>query len=230
CSPFVLKKKIELTEGQQLKLDFSVPTGAIMGRALDGEGNPLMGAKVTAKRVVEEESTEGMEADRVVSGVSLVMSGEDTDGSSFVSFSNDTGSNSSVVTDEDGYYVIPYLEGGIYNLNCRKSNYASAKIEKLELDAESTLKNIDFTLNAACKLTVRATSQKSGSMFFNVKVEKIKTKNDDAKRKFFQKGGAAKFTSLTPGEYLVTCREGDQKKEEKITIAIGDDQTLTFDF
>ncbi|MFT7617264.1 MAG: hypothetical protein ACI97A_000899, partial [Planctomycetota bacterium] len=41
-SPFVLKKKIELTEGQQLKLDFSVPTGAIMGRALDGEGNPLM--------------------------------------------------------------------------------------------------------------------------------------------------------------------------------------------
>ncbi len=228
-SPHGESRSVELVEGEDLTVDFEVPSGSISGRVTDENGQGVAQAWIEVKPVKEGDDLEEMENDRINGDTSVVAVNAIDGEGGMIAFGSNSNVDSSGQTDRDGYYRIPYLSAGTYKVTASKDGYSGGDLEQVEVANGSAVKQADLQMEAACRLVVRGSKPGADSAWFNVNVQSV-VKGAAGNHKFFVKGGLAKYERLKPGTYTVTCESGGEKKEQSVTLAVGDTKTIRFDF
>ena len=168
-----------------------LPIGIVEGRVTDGNGQPVMGAKITAERASSGMSGQIVSMFVTDSGSSMSIGGEIADPS---------------VTNANGEYVLRGVACGVpLEVSAEHSGSAPAVSDEFEVAPGSVERGIDLVLEAAGTAEITLAGAPNESFFFVSAVFLGEASVDPASTTLM--GESGELTGLRSGPWSFSLRE-----------------------
>ncbi|MHC4943213.1 MAG: carboxypeptidase regulatory-like domain-containing protein [Planctomycetota bacterium] len=207
-----LKESIVLKEGNIAMKDFILPAGCVTGTILDAaSGNPIAGIEVSLKKF-KKGGTPSREdiLGSLFSGSDAFIQADAGDlGLGADALGLDLAE--AVQTDEKGWYEIPYVKAGEYELTASGKVYATGKLSPVSVPAGSEVAHQDFKLVRGYQVSGKVIDSSTGGplafcRLACTRLEKGDEEGEKVEDLFSKEEGRFTFSGLTPGTYRLDAK------------------------
>jgi protocatechuate 3,4-dioxygenase beta subunit/5-hydroxyisourate hydrolase-like protein (transthyretin family) len=207
-----LKESIELKEGGIAMKDFILPSGRVTGTITDAaNGKPIAGIEVSLKKVKKG----GMPSREDILG--SLFSGSDAfihadiGSSGLGADALGLGLAEAAQTDEKGWYEIPYVKAGEYELTASGKSYATGKLSPVSVAAESEVAHQDFELVQGYRVSGKVIDASTGGplAFCHLACTRLEEGDEEGEKVenlFSKDQGRFTLSGLTPGTYRLDAK------------------------
>ena len=221
-SALSIRRELLVSEVGVPDLEIQLPTASLPGRVVDAithkavPGVRVLLARAGAKAEPETRSV-------VVISVSDDLSGEETTTSSYTSSGPEA-----IVTDEQGRFLIHYLEAGSYDLKIRGGRYRELRKKSVEIRKGLRHRPLRLQLQLGATLIVKPLGTEKEPAGLLYRVWKRGGDPDQGETQFVSGSEPAHFSGLDPGPLSVRIEnlQGESQGQGEIELHAGELRTL----